>query len=305
MPLVTCRPVLALRTTADPAPASPEAGLALSRQVFFLAVFGVGLANGLVGEVWRHSGDATQLLGNVSVVVWAAAYLAASLLLLRGDAPDGRDLAVAAATAAAFLVPSAPSAWVALTGFGIYIVWSSPKWSHARRAGWIITAITVPLFWSKIAFKFISGFVLRLDAVLVSSITQTSRVGTNVQFVGDDRWMVINPSCSSWANVSLAVLAWVLFMQHGKRALSWRAGAVCLLACLAVVLINVVRISAIGYFPQHYVMLHEGAGYTVASWVTLGSVLAICSYGLSRVPAANRIEPRYGSAPTRLFSDQG
>jgi exosortase/archaeosortase family protein len=104
--------------------------------------------------------------------------------------------------------------------------------------------------------------------------------------------MQIYPACSSFANVSLAILCWVTFSQVTRYAGS-RSQAVgwCLLACASVLLINVTRISLIGFFPHYYDLLHGPIGTSVAGWLTLAASVAICAIGVKRGSAQRTATP--------------
>ena len=91
--------------------------------------------------------------------------------------------------------------------------------------------------------------------------------------------MLIAPYCSSVANISLAILCWVLFAQF--RGLDWslRSAAWCLLACLAVILINVVRIGLMVLHREQFDLIHGPIGAALANWLSIAAVLAICLWG--------------------------
>jgi exosortase/archaeosortase family protein len=153
-----------------------------------------------------------------------------------------------------------------------------------RRAGWIFLALAFPMFWSKRLFNILAEYFLSLDAILVSSITHTQRISNLVEMPGGDGFLEIAPRCSSMANVSLAVLCWVLFTQ--TRRTEWRPANIvwCSAACLLVIVINVTRISLIGFFPSYYDLLHGDVGSTITNWLTVIAVFAVCNYGARRAP---------------------
>jgi exosortase/archaeosortase family protein len=83
-------------------------------------------------------------------------------------------------------------------------------------------------------------------------------------------------------NVSLGILCAVLFLKGVGRSWTPRALLYSLLVCVAVVVINVGRISLIGLHPDQYELLHGTVGSTVAGWLTTAAILGICAYGLGR-----------------------
>ena len=143
-------------------------------------------------------------------------------------------------------------------------------------------ATTVPMLWSRMLFKFFANFILAADASLVSWLLGTQRSGNLVEFADRSGQLVIYPACSSLANVSLAFLCWVTVSQlvsHRKSVsdLFW-----CLLSCVAVVAVNVIRMSIVGLSDWHYATFHSGWGDAVVNIITLILILAITALGVRR-----------------------
>ena len=162
-----------------------------------------------------------------------------------------------------------------LTGLGLYILRCFDPDSPGRRAAFVILAVTVPVFWSRLVFAMLSDLILQADAILVSWLTGTARTGNTIQFAGDQGYLYIGPPCSSLANVSLAILGWALFTQALARRPSLADLWWCLAACAAVIAINVTRIALIALHPEHFELLHTGIGATVANFLTLTAIVGI------------------------------
>jgi exosortase/archaeosortase family protein len=145
----------------------------------------------------------------------------------------------------------------------------------ARRAAFVILAITVPMFWSRLAFAMLSDWILQADALLVSLIVGTERIGNTIGFADNPGYVIIVPSCSSLADVFLAVLGWALFTQALTRRPSLKDVWWCLAACSAVIVINVTRIALIGLHPEHFELIHGAVGASVASFLTLAAIVGI------------------------------
>jgi exosortase/archaeosortase family protein len=218
----------------------------------------------------------------VSVIVWGGLYL--GLRFARSVSVEPLSVAdklvVVFAIAACFL-PLSPLTWPVLSVVAIYFIWASTQRAQTRM-GWAFLAVTVPMFWSKQLFSVFSNFFLAIDASIVASITGTERVSNVVAMPNGAGFMQIAAPCSSMANVSLAMCCWMLFTQATNSG--WRPGNLlwCGLACVAVMSINIFRISMIGYFPEHFELLHGPIGSSVASWASLFVVIIICNYGVGR-----------------------
>ncbi|MGH6862702.1 MAG: hypothetical protein ACRECN_00255, partial [Methylocella sp.] len=220
----------------------------------------------------------TAILGTfgISVLVWVACFIAMSLLLRQPPEPVTRnDLILGVAVAAAALIPSAKPSWIALTLLGLYGLRCFEAGAPARRAAFVILAITVPMFWSRLVFAMLSDWILQADAILVSLIVGTERVGNTVGFADNSGYLFILPSCSSLADVSLAVLGWALFTQALTRRPSLKDVWWCLAACSAVIVINVTRIALIGLHREHFELIHGAVGAGIASFLALVAIVGI------------------------------
>ncbi|HET6378308.1 MAG TPA: hypothetical protein VFG05_08405 [Methylocella sp.] len=251
------------------------------RGEFFAGLFILCFANGIFEKITfsiaqdTFWGALSDTFG-ISILVWAASFIAVRLLLRLTDEPLTRSDALAGAAAAlAALLPSAYASLIALTGLGLYLRYTSVPGSPGRRAALVILAVTVPLFWSRLVFAMLSDPILQADAILVSGLTGTARAGNTLQLAGGEGYLYIGPPCSSLANLSLAVLGWALFTQALARPPAMRDYLWCALSCAAVAGINVTRIALIALYPEHFEMLHTGAGASAAGFLTLAAIIGI------------------------------
>ncbi|MGB6325335.1 MAG: hypothetical protein WBG11_06050 [Methylocella sp.] len=263
------------------APFFSDIGQAVRRGEFFAGLFILGFCNGIFERItWAIEKETIEnaILGTfgISVLVWAACFIAVSLLLRQPQEPMTRnDLILGVAVVAAVLVPSSKASWIALTGLGLYGLRCFEAGTPARRAAFVILAVTVPMFWSRLVFAMLSDSILQADAILVSSIVGTERIGNTVGFADSSGYLIILPACSSLADVSLAVLGWALFTQSLTRRLSLKDVWWCLAACAAVIVINVTRIALIGLHREHFELLHGPVGAGVASVLALAAIVGI------------------------------
>jgi hypothetical protein len=151
-----------------------------------------------------------------------------------------------------------------------------------RRAAFVVVAVTVPMFWSRLLFMTMSDLLLQADAVLVGWIVGTERSGNAVMFADGWGYLFIAPGCSSLTNVSLAVLAWVLFTQALGRRVGLGDVGYCLAGCAAVVLVNVVRIGLIGLHREHFELIHGPVGGSIAGFFALAAIFGINMIGARR-----------------------
>ena len=258
----------------------------IARTDLYCGLVIVGFANGIserIGnEIHRH-GLMTAVFNTfgVSVVVWAAAVLALSLLLRAERQPATRmDFAVAVIASIAFLMPVPSVSWLALAGIAAYLAVTSDPPEPMRRAAVVIGAMTVPMLWARILFAAMSNTILEADAKLVSWIVGTRSTGNTVPFADGTGILFLEPGCSSLTNLSLAVLCGVLFVKGYNRRWSAAIVRTIVLACAATITINVVRIGTIGIFPDYYDVIHGQVGATLVDWIIIMAMIVIFTEGI-------------------------
>lgn len=248
----------------------------------------VGFLNAITFQVDKAVGEfgvagaVTSTFG-ISAIVWLAAFVALTQLRQEPDrALSHGDEWVLYGLAVLFLLPLKYVSWLGLTVLALHVLAGARRGSAAARGGWILLAITFPMFWSKLIFSAFSAILLQADAILVSTVLGLPRMGNVITLADGKSHLWIAAGCSSLANVSLAVLGWTLFLQmhRGRHApgVFWA-----LLCCALIVALNVGRISLIGLFPAHYDLIHGAVGASVASWLIVAVVFVTLSYGARRV----------------------
>jgi exosortase/archaeosortase family protein len=259
---------------------------ALSREQFYAGLCALCFVNGVLlriliavqQEGWLSA--ATSTFG-ISVLVWAALWLGIRSLLQAAPTPiQRRDGLIAGAVIALTLIPIAALSWLAMAALACWLASRAADGSPVRRGAWILFALTVPMFWSRELFTILTDYILQIEAALIGTAMGTPYNGNMVQFADGSGYMEVWPACSSFANVSLAVLCWVMFSQVSGATAARQGALWCILACASVVAINVTRISLIGYFPQHYDLLHGPIGTNVVGWLTLAASVGICALGV-------------------------
>lgn len=273
------------RIASDVSAARPAA--AFDRREVTLALFFVGLLNALLHPV-RDAVEASGVVGavtgtfGVSAIVWIALALAArALAAAPGRAMSRSESVVALVILTLFLVPLRHVAWIGLTLLALDILARAARGSAAARGGWLLLAVTVPMFWGKLVLSLFSGIVLTLDAMLVSAVLGLPRLGNTLALADGHTHLWIEASCSSMLNLSLVVLCWTMFCT--LRGIGWRRGLPwCGLCAGLVVALNIGRISLIAAFPEQYDLLHGGLGASVASWLFVAVMLGVFEFGMCR-----------------------
>jgi hypothetical protein len=265
----------------------------MSRDQFFCGLFILAAANGLEGWVVGsvvEQGWSDALLGSfgVSAVVWIACF--ASPVLLHGSRLDEvittPDAVIGLGVLAMTILPFPKLGWLALTALSLYMICVSPARSSQRRGAYIALAVTGPMLWGPALMDIFGPAILQADAILVSTLIGTDRVGSvfsgAIGSGGIPTQFAIYPPCSSLHGMSIAVLAFITITNTLGSAWSARQLAWGLLAALSVLAVNVSRLSLIGLFPAHYTAIHESPGAAIAAWLSLALVVAISLLSVRR-----------------------
>ena len=196
----------------------------MTRRVFFLGLIAYGLLTGLFYRIinlidrvgWT---DAAVYVFSISVIVWVAVYIGLELIIeADDDEPVGKlDEVVGITGLLLCSLPYAPLAWLGVTILAGWLVITTVPQTTLHRGALILLATTFPMLWSRVIFKFLSGPILLVDAWIVAKLLGTSSEGTHIAFVDKSGFLEVSPACSSWANISLVLLTWMVISQYQRR----------------------------------------------------------------------------------------
>ena len=258
----------------------------MSRNEFLAGLYIIGCANGLLIRFilnWKSDGWA-------GVSLWHQYHRIVCLLcgrIVNASRQAGRRYGQPTLQSPLlfFLLiihPIFALSWVAVTGLSLYILLLANSGEEGRRGAVILLALTVPMLWSPLVFKFFARPILQIDASLAAWILGTDWVGNTVRFGDNSGYMIVMPYCSSLANTSMAFLCWVAVTQWAKHRwtsidLFWS-----LLACGSVVAVNVTRIALTGLSQYHYQLIHNPLGNMVTDVIILGLTIGFSILGARR-----------------------
>ena len=276
------------RTPAPDLDLSGRLGTLMSRDEFFAALFILGYFNGL-GSVIVYSvramgwTDAVLSAFGISAIVWIACFGGTKLILReRMDKIRPLDLVLGFALLIPISLPIEKLSWLAITILSLYVLLFTNPSSSRRRGAVILLAITVPMLWSQMLFRYFANPILDIDASLVGWLLGTRNTGNVVPFADQSGSLVIAPYCSSLANVSLAFLAWVTISQWLPRRSSLKDLYWCFLAAASVIAVNVTRLGLMGLSQTHYETIHSQWGNSITNWLIFGLTVGICLLGVTR-----------------------
>ena len=267
---------------------------AMSRDQFFCGLLILAAANGLEGFVVNSvvtQGWSEAVLGSfgVSTIVWIACFAASRLLYdsKLDEVITIPDAVIGLGVFSLTILPFARFSWLALAVLSLYMLCVAPARSARRRGALIALAVTGPMLWGPALMEAFGTQILRADAILVSTLIETDRVGSIFSgAVGSDglpTHFAIGPPCSSLHGMSIAILVWITISNSfGTACWSARYLAWGVFAAVSVLAVNVSRLSLIGLFPAYYPSIHGSPGSEIAAWLSLTLVVAISLLGIGR-----------------------
>lgn len=222
-------------------------------------------------------------LFDVSAVVWVAFAAGLALLWNASDASTtrrGDGVALALALVVSILpVPAASSALLTLLAGWVWYL--APPQGPLRRASAVFFSLTAFLLWGRIALNWGAGPFLSADAAFVALIAETRSVG-NAVFFADGTNFIIAPACSSLHGVSLAVILWTTVTQYFALRIDRRAWLTLVVAVLASIAVNGVRLAVIARNPHDFEFWHTGSGGALFGWVALAVTVGVIYQGIGR-----------------------
>lgn len=267
----------------------------LTRSHFFLGLFLVAALNSVAGTMLASIEQDGWLLAisnlfGISAIIWTAIAAAVSLLA-RADSragPSRPDLAIGAAVCVAALFPHSAASKLALSLLALHLIVTTRSGLPQRRGAFIILALSGALLWGRVVLTMFSRPLLDIEAGLVGALLGARHEGNILWHDNDAIRLVVSPGCSAMAGLSIALLFWVTINAYYEVRIGWRAVATCVLALLATLLVNVLRMASMLRYPEQFEALHTGWGAQVAMWTSLILIVGICLFGARREILAPR-----------------
>ena len=242
----------------------------------------VGVARGM----WPGSaGELISGLCAVGVFQYLAWYAIFRLLGASSPIPVAKqkDVLVIVALCLLMFFPNSKMIWIAAIGVAVYLLICSRGDLSMRAAGMVLAALSVQEFWGHIVFQLITMPLLRAETAVVGTMLQLTRGGMmwydNIITTQRGHGIVLYPYCSSFHNLSLALLCWVSLTR--LRYLKWRRHDFVLgglVACM-VILMNTTRLYLMALDADAYHFWHDGTGSNIFEVGATVSVLLLTVYG--------------------------
>ena len=201
----------------------------------------------------------------------------------RAPAARSRDFLVIAAFCLIVFLPTTRMIWVAATGIALYLWICSAGDLKLCAAGIVLAALAVQELWGHLLFQLVSFPLLRAETAVVGTMLEAARSGTVWQdnaIMGPSGYgIVIIGSCSSFHNLSLAMLCWLTVSRLWNQR--WRVRDFVIGGAIGVtmILFNVARLCLMGWNINLYHFWHDGIGAEIFAIGASLTILLISLYG--------------------------
>jgi len=201
----------------------------------------------------------------------------------RAPAARSRDLLVIGALCLPLFLPTSRMIWVAATGIAIYLWLCSAGDLKLRAAGIVLAALSVQELWGHLFFQLVSFPLLRAETAIVGTMLEAVRPGTvwqdNAIIAPNGYGIVIIGNCSSFHNLSLAMLCWLTVGKLCNQ--SWRVRDFVIGGAVGgtMILFNIARLCFTGWNINLYHFWHDGIGAEIFAIGASLTILLISLYG--------------------------
>jgi exosortase/archaeosortase family protein len=264
-------------------------GLDLPRRDLFLWVCAIISLNQLLAAVNQlplaAPGQALSDLAAVSVfqiMAWCAIFR----LLASGyprQVANMRDILIALALCLPLFLPTTRTIKVLALGTAIFFWIRGRGDPKLRAAGVVLGALTIQEYWGHIIFDLFALPLLRAETAVVGTLVQAARAGTvwqgNVITGPSGFGIVVYSGCSSFHNLSLAMLCWLTVSR--LRNQDWRSRDL-LIGCVigaTMIACNVTRLCLMAWNADLYEYWHNGLGAQIFAVGASVLVLLLSLYG--------------------------
>ena len=252
---------------------TPPSGRDLSiLAVFSLGTFAAAAAQHVLLEASDGSGSSIEMsVGEL----FAVAAIIRCLLTFRtgGVALTRRDVGLLVAAAVPWLVFEEHAIFLSFTiaGLAIYARGTARPILGDLAQVWL--AVSAYELWGKLLFKLVAPWVIALETGLVASVGRMIMPGLTMRGIelrtGADWSIYIREGCSSFHNMSLAVLIWLSVLRIGDAPIDRGALRALAESIALVVAANVARILLMIPSREAYLFWHEGVGSALAACATV------------------------------------
>jgi exosortase/archaeosortase family protein len=265
-------------------------GLDFPRRDLFLWVCAIIFLNQLFATVDQlPSASPGQVLSDLAAVSFfqIMAWYAIFRLLASSDptqVAQMRDILIALALCLPLCLPTTRTIKVVALEVAIFC-WILGRRDDAklRAAGIVLGALSIQQYWGHIVFDLFALPLLRAETAVVGTLLHAARAGIvwqdNVITGPSGFGIIVYSGCSSFHNLSLAVLCWLTVSK--LRNQNWRSRDLVTGCVIGITMIacNVLRLCLMAWSPDLYDYWHNGLGAQIFAVGASVLVLLLSLYG--------------------------
>lgn len=262
---------LAAFPTTERAASLTAAVFCASRNTAVQGLYLFGIVNGLAGYAIRSVttdgwiGAASETF-DINVVLIAAVAVALGLVARSAARRiDALDITAWSLYIVGVLIPHSGVSWIAVTLLALYEALRGRRSGEAVAAASLILAAAANQLWGVVLIHLFAPYLLAIDAHAAGTVLGFLKGGGvvssgNLIEPEHGQPLVLITGCSSFYGLSYAFLSWLTVVRLIEPR--WRLSHLfwVLLACGAVIVINVFRIAMMGYSTASYFILHGAIG---------------------------------------------
>jgi hypothetical protein len=224
-------------------------------------------------------------VGDAGVFQYMAWYVIFRLLCSSDAIPAARprDFLVTVALCLAVFARTNSMVWVAATGIATYLWVFSAGDRKLRAAGAVLAALSAQELWGHLFFDLVAIHLLRAETAVVGTLLEAARPGTvwqdNIITGPNGYGVVILGPCSSFHNLSLAILCWVTVSSWRNQDWQPRDFAIGAAIGGTMILFNITRICLMAWNIDLYHYWHDGTGAEIYAIGASLTVLLMSLYG--------------------------
>jgi hypothetical protein len=226
----------------------------------------------------------------VGIFQYLAWYAVFRLLASSEIAPAARwrDFLITAPLCLLVFLPTNRAIWVAASGIATYLFLTDNEDRKLRAAGIVLAALSVQELWGRLLFSLVADHLLRAEAAVIGTILEGAQPGTvwqdNAIMGPNGHGVIIISGCSSFHNLSLALLCWVTISR--LRCQTWQVGDFVVGSAIGItmILLNLARILLMAWNVELYQYWHNGIGSEIFAIGASLTILLMSLYG-SRLAA--------------------
>jgi hypothetical protein len=239
-------------------------------------------------EGW--AGAISQTFG-VSMIVVAAAVAGTTLASrIPPRAIDARDWVVLAAASLLMLIPVGAASLGALLLLALHIGWRDRSAPDAVAAATLFGGLAIMQLLIGPFLQIFAARLMALDALAVADLLGLVQPGVthagNLVDVPAGQSLIVDAECASVVPLLQTMLCWLTIVRLLRPA--WRRADLKVLPfiVLPVVAANLLRMSAMGYSPESYVIVHGPVGVYAITILCILVAVGAARWTLAHAPAS-------------------